>query len=39
MGDTYLIDIENDEDEIPALLIAVAMDAARSAEGNTNFNR
>ena len=39
MEDTYLIDIENDEDEIPALLIAVAMDAARSAEGNTYFNR
>lgn len=31
-GDTYVLDIENDMYEIPALMIAIAMDAAQCSE-------
>ena len=31
-GDTYVIDIINDMDEVPALMIAIAMDAAKCSE-------
>ena len=31
-GDTYVLDIANDADEIPALMVAIAMDAAKCSE-------
>lgn len=31
-GDTYVLDIANEADEIPALMVAIAMDAARCSE-------
>ena len=31
-GDTYVIDIINDMDEVPALMIEIAMDAAKCSE-------
>ncbi|MBQ9608372.1 MAG: LURP-one-related family protein [Lachnospiraceae bacterium] len=31
-GDTYVLDIANDADELPALMVAIAMDAARCSE-------
>lgn len=31
-GDTYVLDIVNDNDELPALMVAIAMDAARCSE-------
>ncbi|MCR5226554.1 MAG: LURP-one-related family protein [Eubacterium sp.] len=33
-GDTYVLDIQNYEDELPALMVAIAMDAARCSENN-----
>ena len=31
-GDTYVLDIMNDSDELPALMVAIAMDAAKCSE-------
>ena len=31
-GDTYVLDIANDADELPALMVAIAMDAAKCSE-------
>ena len=31
-GDTYVLDITNPADELPALMVAIAMDAARCSE-------
>ena len=31
-GDTYVLDIVNDRDELPALMVAIAMDAAKCSE-------
>ena len=31
-GDTYVLDIANDADELPALMVAIAMDAARCTD-------
>ena len=31
-GDTYVLDIMNDRDELPALMVAIAMDAAKCSE-------
>lgn len=33
-GDTYVLDIMNPQDEIPALMLAVAIDAANCSQGN-----
>ena len=33
-GDTYVLDISNDADELPALMVAIAMDAARCSDSN-----
>ncbi len=33
-GDTYVLDIANDADELPALMVAIAMDAARCSESD-----
>ena len=33
-GDTYVLDISNDADELPALMVAIAMDAARCSHSN-----
>lgn len=33
-GDTYVIDIENPEDELMALMLAIAIDAANCSDGN-----
>ena len=35
-GDTYVLDVANPEDELPALMIAIAMDAARESEQAAN---
>ena len=32
-GDTYSIDIVNPEDEIPALMLVIAIDAANCTDG------
>ena len=31
-GDTYVLDVVNDMDELPALMVAIAMDAAKCSE-------
>lgn len=33
-GDTYVLEIADDADELPALMVAIAMDAARCSEEN-----
>lgn len=33
-GDTYVIDIEDPQDEVPALLLVLAIDAANCSEGD-----
>ena len=33
-GDTYILDFENDMDELPALMVAIAIDSARETETN-----
>ena len=35
-GDTYVLDIQNYEDELPALMVAIAMDAAQCSDDNNN---
>ena len=35
-GDTYVLDIANPMDELPALMVAIAMDAAKCSEDNNN---
>ena len=35
-GDTYVLEIADDEDELPALMVAIAMDAAKSSEENAS---
>ena len=35
-GDTYVLDVVNDMDELPALMVAIAMDAAQSSDDNNN---
>lgn len=37
-GDTYVLDIVNPSDEIPALMVAIAMDAAKCSESDNNRN-
>ena len=33
-GDTYVIDIQNPADEVMALMLAIAIDAANCPDGN-----
>lgn len=35
-GDTYVLDVVNDMDELPALMVAIAMDAAQCSDDNNN---
>ena len=35
-GDTYVLDVVNDMDELPALMVAIAMDAAQCSDNNNN---
>ena len=37
-GDTYVLDIENDMYELPALMVAIAMDAAKCSDSNQSNN-
>jgi uncharacterized protein YxjI len=34
-GDTYVLDVVNDMDELPALMVAIAMDAARCSDDDS----
>ena len=35
-GDTYVLDFADPNDEVPALMVAIAMDAAKCSESNNN---
>jgi uncharacterized protein YxjI len=37
-GDTYVLDIVDSVDELPALMVAIAMDAAKCSENDNNRN-
>ena len=37
-GDTYVLDIVDPVDELPALMVAIAMDAAKCSENDNNRN-
>ena len=37
-GDTYVLDISNPADELPALMVAIAMDAAKCSDDDNNRN-
>lgn len=37
-GDTYTINILNSEDEIPALMLVIAIDAANCTQENKSWN-
>ncbi len=37
-GDTYVLDVTDDADELPALMVAIAMDAAMCSDNNTSYN-
>ena len=35
LGHTYVLDVVNDMDELPALMVAIAMDAARCSDDDS----